>query len=70
MTEKFKSDIDLFLALHLYNGVSAHDIACILQEFVEKYQKLHHDEIKKQHQRHAERTFILNRINELDRDRH
>lgn len=70
MTEKFKSELDLFLALHLCNGVSTHDIACILQEFVEKYEKLSHDEIKKQRQRHAKITFILNRINELDKNQH
>lgn len=70
MTEKFKSELDLFLALHLYNGVSAHDITCILHEFAEKYEKLHHDEIKKQRQLHSERTFILNRINELDSSQH
>ena len=68
MTEKFKSDLDLFLALHLCNGVSTHDIACILQAFVEKYEKLDHDEIEKQHQQHGQRTYILNRINELDKD--
>lgn len=70
MIEKFKSDLDLFLALHLYTDVSAHDIVCILQEFVEKYEKLHYEDIKKQTQRHGKRTFISNRINELDKDQH